>query len=106
MGRNTIGPLEFEILAVLLGQPRDAYGISIRERLRKRAGREVSLGAIYTTLERLERKGLISSWWGEATDERGGRRKRLYKIEAEGRVAANHFGERFTSFSNVLPAWG
>jgi len=84
MARDTLGPFEHTILAVLLRQPRDAYGATLQERITEATGRDVSVGALYTTLDRLERKGLVTSWWGEATPERGGRRKRYYKIEASG----------------------
>jgi DNA-binding PadR family transcriptional regulator len=96
-----IGPFEFEILATLLAQPGDAYGLTIRDRIEERSGREPSIGAIYTALERLERKGMVSSWWSEPTEERGGRRKRLYKIEGAGELAARRFKARF---STIVPA--
>ena len=99
-----IGPFEFEILNTLQARPHDAYGLTVRDRISERAGRQVSVGAIYTALERLERKGLVSSRWGEPTDERGGRRKRLYKIEAPGELAARRFAARFEHFA-AMPAW-
>jgi DNA-binding PadR family transcriptional regulator len=82
--QDTLGALEFQVLAVLLEQPRDAYGITIMRRIEERTGRARSLAAIYAVLERLQRKGLVSSWWGEPTQARGGRRKRYYKIEGSG----------------------
>src|ERR1700722_15319440 len=100
-----IGPFEFEILATLLAPPRDAYGLTIRDRIKERAGREVSVGAIYTALERLERKGFVRSWWGEPTEERGGRRKRLYEIRGDGALAARRFASRFEGFGTAAPAW-
>jgi DNA-binding PadR family transcriptional regulator len=84
-------------------EARDAYGASIQERIRQRAGRDVSLGAIYTALERLEKKGFVSSSWGEATPERGGRRKRYYKIEGEGVAAVRRSEQMFTSFTAAAP---
>ena len=95
MGRDSIGPFEFDLLASLIVQPRDAYGLSIRDRLEARLERKVSLGAVYTALERLEAKGMISSKWTEGTAERGGRRKRVYQIEAPGELAARRFASRF-----------
>ena len=92
---QAVGPFGFEVLTCLICCPRDSYGLSIRDRLQKRLARRVSLGAIYTTLERLEAKGYISSAWGEATAERGGRRKRLYQIEAPGVLAVDEFERRF-----------
>ena len=96
-----IGLLEFEVLATLLAQPQDAYGVTIRGRIEERAGRKVS---IYTVLERLERMGFVSSWWGEPTEERGGRRKRLYKIEAAGELAGRRFEARLPRFAAPAPA--
>ncbi len=64
-----------------------AYGAAIRTELLERAGRDVSPGAIFTTLERLESRGLVTSIYGEPTQERGGRRKRFYRVAPEGRRA-------------------
>ena len=106
VARDTIGPFEHELLDTLLAQPRDAYGLTIRDRIEERLGYKRSLGAIYTGLDRLERKGMISSWWGEATAERGGRRKRLYKIEPAGELAARRFGSRPVPFGAPATAMG
>jgi PadR family transcriptional regulator, regulatory protein PadR len=84
MPREVLGNFEYEILSVLLQQPHDAYGATIQKRIEERSGRDISVGALYTTLDRLEKKRLLSSQWGEPTAERGGRRKRYYKIEACG----------------------
>jgi PadR family transcriptional regulator PadR len=104
-----IGPLEFEVLDCLIRQPDDAYGITLHKRLESRHQRPFSPGAIYVVLERLERKGLISSRWGDTTPARGGRRKRLYQIEASGRRAADSFSEPSRVSNASLPpelAWG
>jgi PadR family transcriptional regulator, regulatory protein PadR len=77
---------EFEQL-VLLGVLQcgdDAYGVTICSEIEARTGRQVSLGAVYKTLDRLEGKTLATSAVGEATAERGGRRKRLYKVTPSG----------------------
>ena len=87
MEQGTLGAFEYEVLSALIHRPRDAYGTTIRRDIAERTGREPSVGALYTTLDRLETKGLISSWWGEATAERGGRRKRYFRIEAPGEDA-------------------
>ena len=89
MARDTLGTFEHQVLSILLQQPRDAYGVMIADRIAERTGREVSIGALYTALDRLERKGFVTSWWGEPTAERGGRRKRYYRIEAPGIAALN-----------------
>ncbi len=84
MERASLGTFEFQILSVLQQQPDDAYGVTIQNRIAERTGRDVSVGALYTALDRLEKKGFVSSRWGEPTSERGGRRKRHYRIEAPG----------------------
>jgi PadR family transcriptional regulator PadR len=61
MARDVLGPFEFEILSVLLQQPRNAYGATILEWLEEQAGRSVNVGSLYTALDRLERKGFVSS---------------------------------------------
>ncbi|TAK17931.1 MAG: PadR family transcriptional regulator [Acidobacteria bacterium] len=66
------------------GEP---YGVSICDDITARTGRDVSLGAVYKTLERLEDKGLVASRFGEPTAERGGRRKKHFKLMAAGHRA-------------------
>ena len=80
---QTSAPLgEFEqlILLALVRLGPDAYGATVRREIEERAGREVSISAVYTTLERLERKGLVRSRIGEPTPERGGRRRRHVEL--------------------------
>jgi DNA-binding PadR family transcriptional regulator len=74
---------ELVLLSVLITDP-DAYGASIQEVLADEAGRVVSLGAIYTALDRLAQKGLVLSELGDPTPVRGGRRKRHYSLTPEG----------------------
>lgn len=80
---------EFEQMAMLalvqLGS--DAYGAKIRQLLHSEVNRNVAIGAIYSTLERLEKKGMVISQLGEATAERGGRPKRFFSITAQGQTA-------------------
>src|SRR5205809_8053403 len=87
MGRRALGEFEQAVLLAILRLGANAYGVPIRHDLTARLGRAVSVGAIYTALERLEAKGFVSSWTGGATNERGGRAKRFYRIEAPGRGA-------------------
>ncbi len=87
MGKSdSLGEFEQVALLALIRLRADAYGNRIRQEIAERTGRDVSLGAIYTTLERLERKGFVSSARGAPTPERGGRAKRFYKIEAPGEL--------------------
>jgi PadR family transcriptional regulator PadR len=86
MGDN-LGDFEQLVMLAVLRLDDEAYGTSIREELKSRAEREVSPGAIFTTLERLESRGLVTSRYGEPTAERGGRSKRFYKLTPDGRRA-------------------
>jgi len=67
----------------------EAYGAAIQRELSERARRDVALGTVYVTLSRLEAKGLVRSWLGESTAERGGKAKRHYGLEAAGVTALN-----------------
>jgi len=68
----------------ILRLAREAYGVPIRKEIEERTGKEVTIGALYTTLDRLEAKGYISSWLGDPTPERGGRAKRYFQLEGLG----------------------
>ena len=80
-----LGEFEQLVLLAILRAGDDAYGVPIRHAIVDRAGRDVSLAAIYKTLTRLEDKGLVVARVGEPTPERGGRRKRYYAVTAAGR---------------------
>jgi len=82
-----LGEFEQLVLLALLRQGREAYGISICQDIADRTGRDVSLGSVYKTLDRLETKGLVVSRMGEPTAERGGRRKKYFDLQAIGRRA-------------------
>lgn len=84
-----VGHFEQLVLSAVLALGDDAYGVSIYERVRAMGRRDVNLGSLYVTLERLERKGLLKSWFSDPTPERGGRRKRFYRLEPAGEVALN-----------------
>jgi PadR family transcriptional regulator, regulatory protein PadR len=95
------GNEEIVLLAVAnLGM--QAYGVPIYEMVERAAGKVASIGAIYATLERLQDRGLVSSWQGEATAERGGRAKKYFKIEAPGVQALRQAEETRTI---LRPAW-
>ena len=82
--RNYLGEFEQLLLFALLQVGDDAYGARIREAIEARTGRTISPGAVYTALDRLESRGLVSSELGEPTAQRGGKRKRYYRIEPAG----------------------
>jgi DNA-binding PadR family transcriptional regulator len=81
-----LGEFEQAVLFAIV-QLADPYGASIQAEIARRTGRRTSAGAVYTTLERLEARGLVVSSWGEPTPERGGKRKRLYRLQPAGRAA-------------------
>ena len=94
---------EFEQLLLLALQHEDeAYGASIRAAIEARTGRIVSPGAIYTALDRLERRGLVSSWLGDPSAQRGGKRKRHYRIEREGTELLRRSQEALTRMARGL----
>ena len=82
-----LGDLEAQVLSAVARIGQNAYGVPIRHEVGRQIGREVSVGALYTVLERLEQKGYVRSWEGEATQQRGGRAKRFFKIEGLGERA-------------------
>jgi DNA-binding PadR family transcriptional regulator len=84
---EVLGEFEQLVLLAILRLDDEAYGAAIGRELRDKAGRDASPGAIFTTLERLEARGVVRSRYGEPTPERGGRRKRYYRLRAAGRRA-------------------
>jgi DNA-binding PadR family transcriptional regulator len=86
-----LGEFEYLLLTAAVRLGEDAYGAALRQEIEKSARRRCSIGALYTTLDRLEAKGFIKTWMGDATPERGGRAKRMIRVTAEGRQAARDF---------------
>lgn len=85
-----LGEFEQLIMLTVLRLDDGAYTAAVRQELLERSGRDASPGAVFTTLERLENRGLVTSRYGDPTPERGGRRKRYYRLRAEGRRALAH----------------
>jgi len=79
-----LGEFEQLLLLSILKLSENAYGSAIRQLLADVIDREVTIGALYTTLERLEKKGMVESKMGESTPERGGRAKKYFKVSAKG----------------------
>src|SRR5258706_11601062 len=86
-----LGEFEYLLLSAAARLGDDAYGASIRKGIEDATGRRCSLGALYTTLDRLETKGFIKTWMGDATSQRGGRSKRMVRVTAKGIRAATDF---------------
>jgi PadR family transcriptional regulator PadR len=85
----TLGEFEHLVLLAILRLGEEAYGLTIRNEIQERTGREPAPGALYTTLDRLEDKGLLTSSMGDPTPQRGGRAKRFVKVSATGMKALN-----------------
>lgn len=81
---SSLGEFEQIVLLAILRLGDSAYGVSIRAEIETCARRRTTPGALYTTLERLERKGLVTACSGEPTPERGGRAKRFYRLTKAG----------------------
>jgi len=88
-----LGEFEYVILTAASRLGKQAYGAVVRDEIESSAGRKCSIGALYTTLDRLEQKGLLRTWAGEATAERGGRAKRMIEVTPAGVKAATEFYE-------------
>jgi PadR family transcriptional regulator, regulatory protein PadR len=84
MGKDYLGEFEELVLIMVGALQDDAYGAAITEEIEQRLKRDVNLSAVHVTLYRLEDKGFIRSKVGGATNERGGRRKRIYTITSAG----------------------
>lgn len=82
-----IGAFEELVLLAVVGLAGAGYGVTIRAELEAETGETISLGAVYATLDRLERKALVRSSVGAATGERGGRRKRVFRATPAGSSA-------------------
>ena len=78
--REHLGEFELIVLLALVRLGEDAYGVPVRREIEKRTRREVTVGALYRTLDRLEAKGYVSSWFSDPVPERGGRSKRYFRI--------------------------
>lgn len=82
-----LGEFEHVVLLTLFRLGDGAYGAAVRAEIQRLTERDSTIGAVHATLERLERKGFISSWIGEPTSERGGKAKRHFRVEAAGKAA-------------------
>jgi PadR family transcriptional regulator, regulatory protein PadR len=83
---QNLGYLEETVLLLILMMEEEAYGLSVSESYKDHTGKSISISAIHTVLSRLEKKGLVRSEMGGASDERGGRRKRLFTATMEAKV--------------------
>ena len=82
-----MGDLEQMVMLALLRLGNSAYGMEVREEIERTAGRALSYGAVYTTLDRLEKKRMVAHRMGEPTGERGGRARKFFRVLPAGREA-------------------
>jgi PadR family transcriptional regulator len=94
-----LGDFEQLVLMGVLRMGDEAYGAAIRQEIHARSGRDISINAVYTTLDRLEAKGLLRSWIGEPTAQRGGRRRKFYALRPAGDAALRQAYRAFTAMA-------
>lgn len=100
--RDYLGEFEHVVLLAVLRFDDQAYGVTVRREIEARTRRDVSIGAIYATLDRLEAKGYAQSRAGDPTSERGGRSKRFFRVTAQGVSAVNRTHRAFRSLTEAL----
>jgi PadR family transcriptional regulator, regulatory protein PadR len=98
-----LGEFEQLVLLALIRLGDEAYGMAVRRELESRAGRDVSIGAVYATLDRLEDKGLVKSKFGDASPERGGRPKKCFTITGAGARALERSQQALRDMLEGLP---
>lgn len=103
MGKYSIGEFEEVVMLTVAILFEDAYGITIKEEIEKRLNRKVSVGAMRTALNRLEKKGLLRSEFGEATAIRGGKRKRYFRVTHLGKTALEQVMETRKQLWEAIP---
>jgi PadR family transcriptional regulator PadR len=100
--RDYLGEFEHIVILALLRLADRAYGVTVRQEIEARTSRDVSIGAIYATLDRLEAKGYVKSQLGEPTPERGGRSKRFFQVTAKGMAAVSRTHRAIQSMTQGL----
>lgn len=94
MTQESLGEFEHCVLAAIIHLQDAAYGVTIRQEIGERTGRDIAIGALYTSLDRLERKGYLTSRMSDPTARRGGRSKRYCVVTAAGARALQRSRER------------
>ena len=105
MGESKLGDFEETLLLIVGILKEDAYAFKIAEEFETQTNRSTSIGAVHGTLERLGKKGFLTSRMGEPTAERGGRRKRIYEITALGHKALELSRDLKVSLWTQYPAF-
>lgn len=100
---QNLGYLEETVLLLIMTMVEDAYGFSVSEEYRKHTQKSISISAIHTVLSRLEKKGLIQSEMGGASEERGGRRKRIFVPTTDGQLVISDIKSSREKLWNQIP---
>lgn len=103
MRGTNLGEFEELVLLIVLAIPDDAYSVAIADAIREKTGRGAVHSVVHTSLHRLQEKGFVTSSMGEATAERGGRRKRMYTITASGMKALEVSKANRDQFWDMIP---
>jgi PadR family transcriptional regulator PadR len=103
MTRRLLTDFEIMILLAIMRVGDDAYGVTIAREIETTAGRGVQLPAVYVALDRLEKQGLVRSWVGEATPQRGGRAKKHFALTRAGVGSVQDTRDALTALWSQLP---
>ena len=103
MKGTNLGEFEELLLLIVLILEENAYVLRIREEINNQVSRSISMGALHTTLSRLEKKDFLKSEMAGATQERGGRRKRIYELTAAGKSVLNEVKDLRANLWNQVP---
>jgi DNA-binding PadR family transcriptional regulator len=103
MSRRLLTDFEIMILLAITRVGNDAYGVTIAREIEETAGRAVQLPAVYVALDRLEKQGLVRSWVGEATPQRGGRAKKHFALTRAGLGSVHDTRDALTALWSQLP---
>jgi len=102
--KGLLGELEQLVLLAAIRLEENAYAVSIRDEIHTRTGIDLGRSSVYVTLDRLDRKGYLTSWFGEPTAERGGKAKRCFRVTAAGRRALSGVEDALARMRGTRPA--
>ncbi len=103
MKKTKLGELEELVLLTVAALQQEAYGVEIKRELEERLKERLSVGAIQSALKRMEEKGFLTSAFGEATQKRGGKRKRIYTVTMRGRGVLSEMKEIRAGLWKAIP---
>ncbi len=104
MDRDFLTDLELLVVLAVLRVGDGAYGVPVSQTIEELAGRSVALPLVYATLDRLEQRGLVTSWTGDPTAQRGGRAKRHFEVTPKGLKQARGTQRAFVTMWHGIPS--